>query len=259
MRDSRHRGRDDRGSGGPAALACAVVAQLLARESTPVARVDDATVASIAHALLDPDPTRMAALRQDLRRARVSDTELVDFYFPEVARHLGCAWARDDAPFTDVTIGVARMQGMLREIGREWNSNLASDQAGATVLVVLPEGEQHTFGAVLLAGKLRRQGISVRLEFGATAAGLRKLVEGKVFDCAMISVACQEKLDQCRTLVTALKAGSVGRLWVAVGGPVLGGSIDVRSRTGADIATGDPLLALEGALAEQAQLTEIHG
>jgi methanogenic corrinoid protein MtbC1 len=257
MRDSQHRGRDDRGNGGPAALARAVVARLLTRDGAPVRLADDATVVSISSALLDLDPARMTALRQDLRRARISDADLVDCYFPEVARHLGSAWAGDDAAFTDVTIGVARMQAMLREVGRDWTSNLAAEQASATVLIVLPEGEQHSFGAVLLAGQLRRQGISVRLEVGTQTAGLRRLVEGRFFDCAMISVACEEKLDQCKGVVSALKGGSGGRLWVAVGGPILDRPIDVRSRTGADIATCDPLLALQGALAEQSQLNEV--
>jgi methanogenic corrinoid protein MtbC1 len=259
MRDSQHRGQDDRGSGGPAALARAVVGRLLAGEGGPVRLVDDATVASISRALLDLNPARMAMLRQDLRRARISDTDLVDCYFPEVARHLGCAWAGDDAPFTDVTIGVARMQAMLREIGRDWTSNVAAEAASATVLIVLPEGEQHSFGAMLLAGQLRRQGISVRLEVGTQTSGLRRLVEGRFFDCAMISVACEEKLDQCRGVVAALKDGSRGRLWVAVGGPVLDRPIDVRSLTGADIATCAPLLALQGALAEQSQSNELTG
>ena len=259
MRDSQHRGQDDRGIGGPAALARAVVGRLLAREVVPVKLADDATVSAISRALLDLDPARMAALRQDLRRNRISDIDLVDCFFPAVARRLGCAWAEDDAPFTDVTIGVARMQAMLREIGRDWTSNLSAEQASATVLIVLPEGEQHSFGAVLLAGQLRRQGISVRLEVGTHAAALRRLVEGRFFDCAMISIACEEKLDHCKAVVDALKAGSGGRLWVAVGGPLLNRPIDVRRRTGADIATCDPLVALQGALADQSQLNELTG
>lgn len=259
MRDSQHGGQDNRAGIGLAALARTVVVRLVAREGPSGRPLDEATVGMITHALLDPDRGRMDALRQDLRRARISDIDLVEGYFPEIARRLGCAWAEDDAPFTDVTIGVARMQSMLRELGRDWTSNTAAEQASATVLIVLPDGEQHSFGAMLLAGQLRRQGISVRLEVGTPAAGLRKLVHDRAFDCAMISVACEEKLDQCKDLVKALKQGSQGRLWVAVGGPLLGRPIDVRGRTGADIATCDPLQALQGALTEQAQLKEATG
>jgi MerR family transcriptional regulator, light-induced transcriptional regulator len=259
MRDSQHGGQDDRAGIGLAALARTVVVRLVAREGASGRPVDEATVGLITCALLDPDRGQMDALRQDLRRARISETDLVDNYFPEVARRLGRAWAEDNAPFTDVTIGVARMQSMLRELGRDWTSNTAAEQASATVLIVLPDGEQHSFGAMLLAGQLRRQGISVRLEVGTPAATLRRLVHDRTFDCAMISVACEEKIGQCRDLVSAIKQGSQGRLWVAVGGPLLDRPIDVRGRTGADIVTCDPLLALQGALTEPAQLKEVTG
>lgn len=259
MRDSQHGGQHDRAGTGLSALARTVVARLIAREGGIDRPVDEAVVAVIARALLEPGPAAMDALRLDLRRARISELDLVDAYFPEVARHLGCAWADDTAAFTDVTIGVARMQSMLRELGRDWTSNTCAVQGGATVLIVLPDGEQHSFGVMLLAGQLRRQGISVRLEVGTPAATLRKLVQEKSFDCAMISVACEEKLDHCKAVVHALKQGSDGQLWVAIGGPLLDRPVDVLGRTGADIATCDPLLALQGALTEQAQVKEVTG
>jgi hypothetical protein len=62
----------------------------------------------------------------------------------------------------------------------------------------------------------------------------------------MISVGCEEKLELCRGLVDALHTGSGGRLRVAVGGAVLERSAEVQARTGADVATNDPHLAMSG-------------
>jgi methanogenic corrinoid protein MtbC1 len=259
MRDSQYGGQDDRANGGLAALARTVVARLTAREKGSERPVEDATVASIARALLDADPARMDALRLELRRARISETDLVDCYFPEVARHLGCAWAEDSAPFTDVTIAVARMQAMLRSIAPDCTGGVATDAASSTVLIVIPAGEQHSFGAMLMAGQLRRQGISVRLEVGTSTGELRRLVKDQTYDCAMISVACEEQLERCRAVVDALKQGSGRRLWVAVGGALLDRPLDISGRTGADVVTRDPLLALQGALAERAKAREVIG
>lgn len=259
MRDSHHGGPGERGSGGLAVLARTVVARLVAREGAADRPIDDAIVAGIARALIDPDSAPIALLRLELRRSRISETDLVDSYFPAVARYLGCAWVEDSAPFTDVTIAVARMQAMLRQIGRDWTSNSVAEVGSSTVLVVLPEGEQHSFGAVLLAGQLRRQGISVRLEIGTPTGTLRRLVHEKTFDCAMISIACEETLGRCRAVVKALKEGSGGRLWVAVGGSLLDRPIDLRGQTGADVVTCDPLLALQGALAAQPRMKEFLG
>ena len=259
MRDSQHGGRDDRADAGLAALARTVVARLVAREKASDRPVDEATVASIARTLLDAVPARVDGLRQDLRRARIGETDLIDSYFPEVARYLGCEWANDNATFSDVTIAVARMQAMLRKVGRDRTSDAGAELASSTVLIVLPENEQHSFGAMLLAAQLRRQGISVRLEVGTPTHALRRLVTDQFFDCAMISVACEETLDHCRAVVSALKQGSGGRLWVAVGGPLLDRPVDIVGRTGADVVTRDPLLALQGALTEQAKTEAFTG
>jgi methanogenic corrinoid protein MtbC1 len=256
MRDSQHGGQEGRAGGSAlAALARSVVQRLTTREVT-VDSLDEVTVAAIARVLIEAYPDGMDALRQELRRARIGDVELVDHYFPEVARYLGCAWVDDQAAFTDVSIAVARMQAMLRELGRSWTSNASAEAGSATVLVVLPEGEQHSFGALLMAGQLRRQGVSVRLEIGTSEDELRRLVRERDFDCAMVSVACDEQIARCRRVVDALRQGSDGRLWIAVGGPLVDEPIDLQARTGADIVTCDPLQVLQGALSRQARMYE---
>ncbi len=247
MRDSQHGGQGDLGSDGLSVLARSIVARVAARDGTVARAVDPDLVASIARAVAAPDLAVFEALRPDLRRARISDIDLVDGYFPAVARFLGCAWAEDSAPFTEVTIGVARMQAILRQVGRDWTSNVEAGPESCTVLMVLPDGEQHSFGAMVLTGQMRRQGISVRLEIGSPPGLLRQIVRQQHFDCAMISIACEEKLDHCRKVVDALRAGSVGRLHVAVGGAVLDRPVDVGGATQADIVTNDPLQVLLGA------------
>jgi MerR family transcriptional regulator, light-induced transcriptional regulator len=258
MRDSRHDGLDGSGGGDLSALARTVVARLAARDgivSGPGPReVDDRMVAALVRAFVTADPGPFQALRADLRRARISDIDLVDIYFPAAARLLGCAWVEDSSPFTEVTVGVARMLTMLHQIGRDWSSNAAPDPEGRSVLVVLPEGEQHSFGVAVLAGQLRRQGISVRLEVGTPTRDLFRIVRQVSFDCAMVSIACEEKLAQCRAVVTALKDGADGQLRVAVGGALLERPLDIAGRTGADIVTSDPFKVLQGARANRARL-----
>jgi MerR family transcriptional regulator, light-induced transcriptional regulator len=247
MRDSQHGGQSDRSGDGLSALARTVVARLVSRDAKVKRPPDAAMVAALARALAASDHAPFEALRTELRRARVNETELVDSYFPAVARFLGREWAEDRAPFTDVTMGVARMQSILRQVGRSWDSNAAASVDSATVLMVLPDGEQHSFGVMVLTGQLRRQGISVQMQIGARPAMLQGLVRTSEFDCAMVSVACEEKLEFCRGVVKAIKDGSEGRLWVAVGGAVLERPVDVRAATGADVATNDPMIALQGA------------
>jgi methanogenic corrinoid protein MtbC1 len=249
MRDSQHEGQGDRSGDGMSVLARTVVARIAARDLPAVRPLNGDLVLALAQALGSADPARFEALRPELRRARIGDTELADVYFPAVARHLGCGWAEDRISFAEVTLGAARMQGLLRQLGRDWASDAADLPDGGTVLMVLPEGEQHSLGAMVLTGQLRRQGVSVLLRIGPRPDDLRALVKDRPFDCAMVSVGCEEKLALCGKLVNSLKEGSGGRLWVAVGGAVLERATDIRQRTGADVVTNDPKLALQGARA----------
>jgi methylmalonyl-CoA mutase cobalamin-binding subunit len=247
MRDSQHGGQGDRSGEDLSALARSVIVRLAVRDGLGQRPVDRTVVAALAKAMADADPSHFAALKPELRRARISETDLVDTYFPEAARLLGCAWAEDRAAFTEVTLGVSRMQSIVRQIGRDWASNSNARPDSATVLLVLPPGEQHSFGLIVLAGQLRRKGISVQLQLGTGPAELAALVQQKRFDCAMISVACEERLELCARVVKALRQGSGGQLRVAVGGAVLERMIDVKAMTGADVVTNDPMQALEEA------------
>lgn len=244
MRDSQHGGQSERSSEELTALARTVVARLATRAAGMPRNLDPALVMAMLRAVGSTDPSQFEALRPEIRRARISDVDLVDCYFPAVARQLGCDWADDRCGWADVSIGMARLQSMVHQIGRDWASNATATRETSSVLVVLPDGEQHSFGVQVLVGQLRRQGVSVHLQIGARPDGLRALMKQRRYDCALISVGCEERLEFCRKLVKSLKDGSNGRLWVAVGGAVLDRSIDVLALTMADMATQDPMQAL---------------
>lgn len=247
MRDSQHGGQSERSSDELSALARTVVARLAARAAGAPRILNQGLVQAMVKAVGSADPTVFEALRPEIRRARISDIDLVDSYFPAVARQLGCDWAEDRSGWAEVSIGMARLQSMVHQIGRDWASNATAMQDTSAVLVVLPDGEQHSFGAQVLVGQLRRQGVSVHLQIGARPDGLRALMKERRYDCALISVGCEERLEFCRKLVKSLKDGSGGDLWVAVGGAVLERPVDVLALTQADMATQDPMQALAGA------------
>lgn len=247
MRDSQHGSHNERSSEELSALARMIFSRIAVRSARIARSLDDDLVSAMVAAVVAPDPAVFEALRPDIRRLRLSDTDLVDFYFPAVARQLGCDWADDRSGWTTVSIGMARLQALVHQISLDWSSNATASQDAPVVLVVLPEGEQHSFGAQVLAGQLRRQGVSVHLQIGARPDGLRVLLQERRYDCAMVSVACEERLEFCRKVVKSLRDGSKGSLWVAVGGAVLERQVDVLAVTLADVATNDPMHVLAGA------------
>lgn len=244
MRDSQHGGQMDRDSDGVSALARSVVARLAGRPQRRAAEPD--LVAALVRAALDDGPDGLAALRADLRRARVGDVDLVDVYLPQAARELGCQWLEDEASFSEVSIGVARMQALLHRIGRGWLERTEPVAGQPSVLLLLPEGEQHTFGAMVVLAQLRRRGASVRFRSGGAVAEIGAAVQQHEYDAALISVGCEEKLELCRKLVQALRKGSGGDMRIVVGGAVLDRPVDVLQATGADLVTNDLERALAG-------------
>jgi MerR family transcriptional regulator, light-induced transcriptional regulator len=245
MRDSQQGGPSERNVDELSALARSVVARLVARGSRPVRGVDAGLLHAMARAVTNVDPAAYEALMPELRRARINDADLSDAYFPAVARLLGCDWVEDRAGFATVSIGMARLQSLLHQIDRNRAAPALWD--GATVLAILPEGEQHSFGVQLLAHQLRRQGVAVHLQIGARPADLSRLVRARHYDCAVVSLACKETLEIGRKVVKSLKDGSKGRLFVAVGGSLLDRIDGLDVLTGADLASSDPMQALGAA------------
>ena len=246
MRDSQHGGQGERDAGGTSSLARSVLARLSQRSArfdrVPARSETDALAQAVAAA----DPGQFQSLRDELRRRRVSESDLVDLYFPPVARKLGQDWADDALGFAEVSIGVARMQAVLHDISRDWFSNNSARPDSATTLLLVPNGEQHSFGALVLMGRLRRRGISVLLQTGATPDTVQALLRRRSFDCVMLSVACEEKLEPSARLVRAIRRTAEAPVRIVVGGAVLERCADAARWTGADLATCDPDLALAG-------------
>jgi hypothetical protein len=101
----------------------------------------------------------------------------------------------------------------------------------------------HTLGGTVLAGQLRRRGLSVRLMVGARPEDLGPLLRQMRFDAVLLSASLGETLDSLRRLVDAV------RLAVAASPPVvLGGTItatagltpgEIKTQTGASLVTDD--------------------
>jgi methylmalonyl-CoA mutase cobalamin-binding subunit len=251
MQDERHRGMVGRPVGKPAVVtdfAAEVVARLVAGEpmlrGTGPGGLHAPLLARLMQVVRAGDPAPVYALRPEMRRARVSAAMLADHYIPAVARRLGQDWVDDCASFADVSIGTARLQAILRDIGSGWSADDDGARDGPAVLLLVPEGEQHTLGAMVVIGQLRRAGVSVCLRTAADTAGLRDLFAQRGFDAALISLACVERVALAAKLVKTLKDLSRNTLPVAAGGAVLLQDRDALTCLGADIVTNDLETAL---------------
>lgn len=179
------------------------------------------------------------------RKSRVSYEMLADVYIPEAARQMGDAWLNDRLSWMDVSIATARLQSLLREIGAAWIADQADDFGRGVVLLLVPQGEQHTLGPMVAMGQLRRLGISVCLRFAPSHRELSNLLDEKQFNAILISVATEERVKSATILVRFLR--SIGKKLppLVVGGPIVHEKPQLMSCIGADYSCIDIFTAME--------------
>lgn len=199
--------------------------------------LSDSVLQRLWDAVLSPDRTLCQSVIPYAARRQISDADLADIYIPTIARHLGDMWCEDMLGFAQVTIGTARLQAMLRLLGPEWSADQTAQADGPLILLISPPNDQHTLGAILLAGQLRRRGYSVRLALHPTRDQLGALLRHLSFDAVFISASQSESLEKLRKLVDFLKTSEEVPLPIAVGGGILETKKDVAFLLGIEIAT----------------------
>jgi MerR family transcriptional regulator, light-induced transcriptional regulator len=250
-------------AGGVASFASDVVSRLIKGEFSMTAALREDLIVRFLRAVVSADLTDFEALKPELRRARISPAMFSDRYLPEIARRMGKAWEDDSMSFAEVTMGSSRLQAILRQISAGWSADegTAGEAGLSTVLLIVPGGQQHTLGAFVLLGQLRRKGISVCLRVGPTDGDLRALLAVRQFDGAMVSLALPEDLAATCAMIGLLKEMTLGLLPIALGGAALLNAPAAFTATEADIVTNDLKLAI-GALGlshrPQALMVEIN-
>jgi hypothetical protein len=226
-------------------FASQVVSLLVDRNSRGSVELREPLVQAMITASVSGSDHAFEQLLAEVRRTRISLSALADVYVPEAARRMGEAWEADRMSWLEVSIGVGRLQSLLREIGNAWFADQSGDIGYGTILLILPDKEQHTLGPMVAMGQMRRFGVSVCLRIGPSLDELRNLLETRNFDGIMISVGTEGKLPLASNIVKFLKSIRSPSTPILIGGAVMSMVEDVASCTGADYAFNDIGAALE--------------
>lgn len=227
---------------------CAAVPKLrLATDNTDQAAsshakhaiLDKTLLNNIYSAVLEFDKTACLATVTEAMSRGITPEVIADRYVPAVSLRIGEDWCEDRLNFAQVTIGVARLQAMLRDLGPHWAADAVADAYAPSILMMALPGAHHTLGCTLLAGQLRRRGYSVRLALDLSQDELARLVAKMSFDAVFISASQYERLEKLHRMVKFLRTLSAQPLPIAVGGTLLDVHADVAQMVGVDIATSD--------------------
>ncbi len=164
------------------------------------------------------------------------------------ARYLGHLWEEDLCNFADVTVGLGRLQRVLRELSADFGCGVEHPHEGRRILLLPSPGEQHTFGLMMVAEFFRRAGWDVAGGAWVPGDHAGSLVGSEWFDVVGFSLAAEIHLDALKDIIRSVRHVACNRdVAVLVGGPMFGVHPEYVEMVGADGMTIDgrqaPLLA----------------
>ncbi|GAC1347497.1 MAG: hypothetical protein NVSMB18_32610 [Acetobacteraceae bacterium] len=167
----------------------------------------------------------------------------LDLLAPAASR-LGTLWEEDICDFTEVTIGLLRLQTAMRALSPAFIGagclDPADPRAAPRALLVPLPGEQHTFGLSMVFDFFRRAGWNVWTGPVASTGELATMVRAEWIDVVGFSLACDERLETARAEIRAIRRASRNPgLAVMVGGPPFVMDAGLAAAVGADGTAGD--------------------
>lgn len=173
------------------------------------------------------------------RRGITIDKIYLDLLAP-TARHLGDMWDEDLCSFTDVTVGLGRLQRVLRDLSSSFGQSVEHPSGGRRILLLPSPGEQHTFGLVMVAEFFGHAGWDVTGGAWAVGADGPAMVADEWFDIVGFSLGSKNQLEALRDCIASVRHATCNRdLAVLVGGPLFGEHPEYASDVGADGMTID--------------------
>lgn len=166
-----------------------------------------------AHQVLD-------VVESYLRRGISVETLFVELLAP-VARRLGRGWEEDSLDFVEVTMGLWRIQEVLREIAARTPRIGSAAITARTALFAAMPGEQHTLGTAMVEECFGRAGWDTELLIEANRAELLDRVASRSLDLVGLTVSCDSHIERLPSLIVAVRSLSRNpNLIVMIGGRV---------------------------------------
>ncbi len=218
------------------------------RTDDPDQAITSDDVAAFAKLVLSHEEDLALTAIQTLRLRQVSVERIYLELLAPTARYLGELWEEDLCNFTDVTVGLGRLQRVLRELSPALGRSVDHPAQGRRILLLPSPGEQHTFGLVMVSEFFRQAGWDVNGGAWATGSEAAAAVASEWFDVIGFSMGAEINIPALAGIIAAVRHATCNKdLAVIVGGPLFGEHPEFMARLGADGMTIDgreaPLMA----------------
>lgn len=214
----------------------------------PAASISDDEVQALADLAVNGTPEATEAFVLHLVRQGASHEQVLLELLAPAARWMGRLWEEDIYSFSQVTIGLWRLQRVLHELAHPVAAAAHAGADGRRVLLAAVPGSQHTFGVAMAAEFFTRAGWDVTCEPCVSWADLRSRVADRWFDVFGLSVSASHSVTQAASgILDIRRAAANPQLFVMVGGPMASVMPDLGQRCGADAMARDAPAAVAAA------------
>lgn len=164
------------------------------------------------------------------------------------ARSLGVMWEEDDVDFLEVTLGLGRMQRVVRDLGRRTGAETAiSMDAGQAFLCGMPD-EQHSLGLAMVAEFFVADGWGVTVGPPLGVDDVEHEISAHWYDVVGLSAGVKERIPDIAKVIRKIRRASLNaNVAVMVGGRAFNDNLEMVGQVGADASAPDaaqgPLVA----------------
>lgn len=174
------------------------------------------------------------------------DAIFVDLLAP-AARKLGEMWDADECDFIDVTMGLWRLQEVMREISTRAPANRFQPESTAPRALFSPmPGDSHNFGALMIDEIFARAGWHSTVVAKPLRKELLDTLSREPFDLVGLTVSRDCPSSALENLIKAMRSVSANpHLSILIGGQMINQNPAIVAEVGADGTGADARAALE--------------
>lgn len=207
----------------------------------------DAVEQFAALVLGNEDGAAFAHVQTRLAQGASVESIFLDLLAP-TARMLGTQWETDATDFASVTLGVGRLQRIMRRLGEDFFNEGGQGHGGESVLLTIIPGEQHSFGLSMVAEFFRRAGWNLCTGPFSSHEELTALVHNHWFDVVGFSVSSDRRLNELKKDIHDIRRDSRNRhVGIMLGGPMMTIHPELVGTMGADMMSADAATAPQSA------------
>jgi hypothetical protein len=202
-------------------------------------------VKAFAEMVLGHDQGAASTHVQALRDKGVPLEQIYLSLLAPTALHFRQLWIDDERDFAEVTLGLWRLQQLLREFSTAFRAP-APQATGLRALLAPGPGETQDlgylmFGLVLVGEFFRRDGWDTWIEASSTAKEFSSVIGTEWFDVVEFLVSNEKRLENVAAIIKMVRGASMNRaLGVVVCGPMFVDHPELALLVGGDMSSADP-------------------